>query len=124
MKQSWKFFLLQFVITFLAAVVISYGISLGIQTPEPPDDIRSTRTALTAGGFLTPLLLATVGGWKRWHLKKILIIAFTVSALFAGNPAIAIITTLLAALVYHLAVKAKELLFYYTGPSSTGRHEA
>lgn len=116
MKWSWKSFCLLLVITFLAATALSYVISLIIESPNIKNDGHLTRISMVAGGFFAPLLLAIIGGWKRWHLKMPLIIALIVSALFTSNPAAAMMTTLLAALFYHLAGKAKELVYYYQRP--------
>ena len=88
MKWSWKTFGLQLVVTFVVALGLAYGISMIIDAKRGPEAPNSTLISMALGGFLAPLILSTVAGWKAWALKSPLIVAFIVAGIYASNPAI------------------------------------
>ena len=117
MKWSWKVFCFQIVSGMVLALGLAYGIGMILDGHKNPDSGDSTRLAMKWGGLIAPLLLAAVGGWKAWGLKSLLISGGVVTALYSGNPGIAIVTAMISAVLYWATKKARELMFFYSSAS-------
>src|SRR5690242_17514757 len=75
MKWSWRAFFIRLVAVFVAALAVSYGISLGIDFGAA-SDAGATRLSMGIGGFVTSIAFAVLSGWRGWNFKMLLVIAF------------------------------------------------
>lgn len=116
MKWSWKFFLIQLVAVFVAALGVSYIVSKVIDIQRGPDAADSTILSMGIGGFLTSILFAALCGWRGWNFKMLLVIAFVVAGLYSANPAVGILVIPFVALAYFVTTKIKYFLSYYSSP--------
>ena len=113
MKWSWKAFGLQLVVAFAVALGLAYGISMVIDAKSGPGSPDSTLISMSIGGFIAPLILSLIAGWKGWILRSPLIVAFIVAGIYASNPAVGILCVIIAAVLYFTARKSGEVLAYY-----------
>jgi hypothetical protein len=113
MKWSWKAFVLQLVATFVVALGFAYIISMVIDAKRGAGAPDSTLISMAIGGFIAPLILSLVAGWKRWIIKSPLIVAFIVSGIYASNPVIGILCVIISVCLYYSARKGGEVLSYY-----------
>ena len=113
MKWSWKAFGLQLVVTLVVGLGLAYSISMGIDAQRGPGAPDSTLISMAIGGFITPLILSLIAGWKRWILKSPLIVAFIVASIYASNPAVGILCVMISTALYFAARKGGEVLAYY-----------
>jgi hypothetical protein len=118
MKWSWKAFGLQLVATFVVALGLAYGISMVIDAKRDPGAPDSTLISMAIGGFIAPLILSLIAGWKGWILKSPLIVAFIVAAIYASNPTVGILCVIISAVLYFAARKGGEILAYYAPPKN------
>ena len=123
MKWSWKFFFIQLIAVFVAALGLSYIISKIIDIQRGPGAADSTILSMGIGGFLASILFAALCGWRGWNIKALLVIAFVVAGLYSANPAVAILAIPFAALAYFVTTKIKNLLSYYSLPVTTPEDE-
>ena len=113
MKWSWKAFGLQLVVTFVVALGLAYVISLMIDAKRSPGAPDSTLISMAIGGFLTPLILSSIAGWKAWTLRSPLIVAFIVAGIYAANPVVGILSTIASIIFYFIMRKCRQVLEYY-----------
>lgn len=113
MKWSWKAFGLQLVVTFVVALGLAYGISMIIDAKRGPGAPDSTLISMALGGFLAPLILSSIAGWKAWMLKSPLIVAFIVAGIYASNPAVGILSVIASIVLYFVVRKCRQVLMYY-----------
>ena len=114
MKWSWKAFGLQLLATLILALGLTFGISMGIDARPSPEAPDSTLISMAIGGFLAPMILSLIAGWKGWLIKSPLIVAFIVSGLYASNPTMGILCAIISAVLYFTARKGREVWGYYT----------
>lgn len=113
MKWSWIAFVVQLVVCLVVGIGFAYCISMIIDVKRGAGAPDSTLISMAIGGFIAPLILSLVAGWKRWILKSPLIVAFIVSGIYASNPAIGILCVIISVLLYYTARKGREVLSYY-----------
>ena len=113
MKWLWKSFGLQLVVTPVVALGLAYCISMGIDANRGPGTPDSTLVSMAIGGFIAPLILSLIAGWKAWILKSPLIVAFIVASIYASNPAVGILCVIISVALYFAARKGVQLLAYY-----------
>jgi asparagine N-glycosylation enzyme membrane subunit Stt3 len=114
MKWSWKAFGLQFVSAFLLALLAAFVVSKIIDARRGAGaETDSTLLSMTIGGFLAPMILAGISGWKFWSLKPLLVAAALVSICYSGNLAIGLATVFFTALVNFVFRKVRQLSFFY-----------
>lgn len=119
MKWSWKIFGLQLGVILIAGIGIGYCISLGIDARRGSGAPDSTLISLAFGGFIAPLILALVAGWKGWILKSPLIVSFVVSGLYASNLVFGILCVIVSIALYFLIRKLRQVLAFYMAPTSS-----
>jgi hypothetical protein len=107
MKWPWKAFGLYLGASFGLGLAFAYTLSLVIDARRGPSGADSTLVALAIGGFVAPLLLSALSGWRGWSLKPLLAAGVIVSGLYSGNPGIALAALLFAALVYFAVRKLR-----------------
>lgn len=113
MKWSWKAFGWQFVSTFVVALGLAYGISMMIDAKRGPGAPDSTLISMALGGFLAPLILSSIAGWKAWMLKAPLIVTFIVAGIYASNPVVGILGVVVSTVLYLVARMCRQVLAYY-----------
>ena len=123
MKWSWKTFGLYLGASFGLGLAFAYALSLVIDARRGPGGADSTLISLAIGGFVAPLLLAALSGWKGWSLKPLLAAGVIVSATYSGNPGLGLATLLFAALVYFAIRKLRAFIFYYLPSKTPGASE-
>ena len=119
MKWSWKVFGLQLGAILIAGIGIAYCISLGIDARRGSGVSDSTLISLAFGGFIAPLILALVAGWKSWILKSPLIVSFVVSGLYASNLVFGILCVIVSTALYFSIRKLRQVLAFYTATTSS-----
>ncbi|WP_411825421.1 hypothetical protein [Luteolibacter sp. AS25] len=116
MKWSWKSFFIHLVAVFIAALGVSFLVSLVIDAQRDTNSTDSTVISMAFGGVLTTVLYSLIGGWKGWNLKMLLIVGFLVTGLYSGNLVFGILAVVMSSIGYFISSKARGLITYYAIP--------